>query len=346
MCRQACPVGHVTSRETYTPHGWALMIESVARGQLTWTPETVGVMYACADCGLCQAHCVTDQPLPDAINQTRVALAAAGAAPAAVYDLDRRLREDAGAHGPVPRAVPAAGAVGLFVGDAAPHLQSPAIDAVRRLLSAAGLTPAILSAGRSTGLLASTLGLCETAVRLAEAVLADIHAAGVSDVLVFGPADRWTFTHVYPSRLGLAWPASIRIREVADVLAEAHAAGRLTLRREAIGPYAYHDPCHTARLDRGSRPAPRALLGAAFGGDEARELFWREARAHPCGAIGGLTVTHPDIADRLADARLADAEAAGASWLFTDEPACAHHLSRRSTAVTVRGLYEALADRL
>jgi hypothetical protein len=48
----------------------------------------------------------------------------------------------------------------------------------------------------------------------------------------------------------------------------------------------------------------------------------------------------------LAAARLADAEAAGATWLFTDEPACGQHLSGRSSSVTVRGLFEALADQL
>jgi len=35
MCRHVCPVGRVTSRETLTPHAWALTIESVKRGQLT-----------------------------------------------------------------------------------------------------------------------------------------------------------------------------------------------------------------------------------------------------------------------------------------------------------------------
>jgi Fe-S-cluster-containing hydrogenase component 2 len=49
MCRHVCPVGHVTHRETLTPHAWALTIESVARGQLSWNAETSGVMYACAD---------------------------------------------------------------------------------------------------------------------------------------------------------------------------------------------------------------------------------------------------------------------------------------------------------
>jgi Fe-S oxidoreductase len=288
---------------------------------------------------------VTDQPLPQAINQTRVDLAAAGAAPAIVYELDRRLKADGGAHGAAAGQAPAAGPVAWFVGDAAPQSRPAMVDAVTRLLAAVGVTPVPISAGRSSGLLASTLGLRDTAVQLAEAIVADVRASGASEVLVSGPADRWTFTQVYPTRLGVHWPEELRVREVSDVLAEAYGAGRLHLRQEPIGPYAYHDPCHTPRLEA-TRPAPRALLAAAFGIEHSRELFWREHRAHPCGATGGLEFTSPAIADALAAARLSDAEAAGAAWLFTDEPACGHQLAGRSPSVTVRGLYEALAERL
>src|SRR5690349_15083160 len=91
MCRQACPVGHVTARETYTPHGWALLIDSAKRGTIAWTDETVAALYACADCGLCRAHCITDRPLPDAIAAARAELVAQGKAPAAVMELNDRL---------------------------------------------------------------------------------------------------------------------------------------------------------------------------------------------------------------------------------------------------------------
>src|SRR6476660_8468226 len=92
MCRHVCPVGLVTSRETLTPHAWALTIESVKRGQLSWNRETADVMYACADCGLCRSHCVTDQPLPDAIVEARAEIVRRGVAPAVVAEIDRKLR--------------------------------------------------------------------------------------------------------------------------------------------------------------------------------------------------------------------------------------------------------------
>ena len=64
MCRHICPVGHVTAKETFTPHGWGLLIASVERGLLSWNEDTVSALYNCSDCGTCRAHCVTDQPLP------------------------------------------------------------------------------------------------------------------------------------------------------------------------------------------------------------------------------------------------------------------------------------------
>ncbi len=92
MCRHVCPVGHVTKLETLTPHGWALTIASVRRDLLTWNDETVGALYHCADCGTCRAHCVTDQPLPDAIASARAEVAARGLAPDTIYTLAETLK--------------------------------------------------------------------------------------------------------------------------------------------------------------------------------------------------------------------------------------------------------------
>ena len=76
-------------------------------------------------------------------------------------------------------------------------------------------------------------------------------------------------------------------------------------------------------------------------------MFWREGRAHPCGAIGGLEFTQPAIAARLADARLADAASRGAKWVIADDPGCLNHLrSRKSEGLEVRGLYELLVEQL
>jgi Fe-S oxidoreductase len=164
---------------------------------------------------------------------------------------------------------------------------------------------------------------------------------------VLTPEDRFGFERVYRDRLGLELPAGVRIREVSEVLAAGLAQGKVSFRPLADAPaYAYHDPCHSARVERDDA-APRALLLEVLGSDAERNLFWRGRRAHPCGAVGGLQFTQPAIAAKLADARLDDARSAGAAWLITDDPSCAHHLrSRPQQDVTVRGFYELLAEQL
>jgi Fe-S oxidoreductase len=348
MCRQVCPVGHATSRETLTPHAWALTIESVRRGQLAWNAETARVMYACADCGLCRSHCVTDQPLPDAIAGARGAIVAGGAAPPIVADIEAKLRAHANpysADAPVPARQ--TGGVALFVGDAGRHLGAGAVAAATRLLAAIGTTVVPIGSGRSTGLLASSLGLRDAAERLARAVVDEVTASGAREVLVLSPGDRWTFEYVYPARLGVPWPVSVHVREITDVLALAVADGRLPLgRRDPLPACGYCDPCHSPRVAR-QRPAPRALLAATFGARPAAELFWREARAHPCGAVGGLEFTSPDIARQLAASRLADAEAAGITTLVTEDPACVAHLAAQGHAgIELVNLYELAAAAL
>jgi Fe-S oxidoreductase len=354
MCRHVCPVGHVTARETLTPHAWALTIESVRRGQLAWNRETADILYACADCGLCRTHCVTDQPLPDAIVAARAEIVRAGAAPDAVRAYREQIaggREararDAGsgiqpgrARGAVPRV--------LFAGAAAVS-HPDEMTAALRLLEAAGLAAAPVGEGLDTGLTASSLGLVSEAAEQARDVVAEVLASGASDVLVLRPADRWTFEHVYPARLGVGWPPGVSIVEVTMALAGALDDGRLQIGRggdEGVEGVAYHDPCHSPRIRRDAL-APRRLLAAVSSGGRQPELFWRADRAHPCGAIGGLDRTHPEIARDLAIARCRDAAAAGAATIVTDDPECAAQLARHAgDTVRVQGLYGLLAERL
>src|SRR4029450_2723851 len=78
MCRHVCPITRVTYNEATSPHGWGLEIASVGRGLRDWKAATTDRLYQCADCGLCQSFCVTDQPLPDAIVAARAEVMAGG----------------------------------------------------------------------------------------------------------------------------------------------------------------------------------------------------------------------------------------------------------------------------
>lgn len=347
MCRHVCPVGNVTQREALTPHGWGLTIASVKRGLLEWNAETVGSLYSCADCGMCRAHCVTDQPLPDAIAAARAQVVEAGLAPIQVEVVRALLHEKQRLHGDVTGTNGMTQGVStsttaLFVPDTfAEHAH--VVGAAIQLLNAIGITPIILGGGRNSGYVPSSLGLRTEARALAEEHVREVVASGVQTVLVLTPGDLYTLRTLYPDRLGVSLPQGVEVVEVVTVLANALATGNLKLKpRESGSAFAYLDPSHTPRSGR-ENAAPRALL-RAVAGDGGKELFWSGERAQTGGATS-LQFVNPQLAERLARARLEDARAIGALSLFTEDANDAAWLNRVAPeyGIQVVNLYEELA---
>lgn len=347
MCRHTCPVGFVTNLETLTPRGWGLTIASVKRGLISWNEQTIGALYSCADCGLCRAHCVTDQPLPEAIAAARSEVVNRALAPAVVYELDEALKKWGNPYEEKkPEAVSEQGAVALFVGDAARYLWPSALEAALALLKAAGVEPVLIGVGRNNGYLASSLGLQETAVSLAQANLDELRASGAERLLVLTPGDYDAFQRIYDERLGLDWPDGVALMEVVEVLAQAVEAGNLKFNGASNDqPFAYVDPTHTVRVE-GRYNRPRRLLTAVMG-HSGVNMFWREGRAHPSGNTA-LQFTQPAISDQLTQARLEDAVQAGARRVITEDPGGLYQLNRHAAAngLQVEGLYELLAGQL
>jgi Fe-S oxidoreductase len=345
MCRHVCPVTRVTYNEATSPHGWALTIASVRRGLLDWDAEATDLLYQCADCGLCQSFCVTDQPLPDAIVAARVEVVASGRAPASVVAIDAALRSWGNAYGvaaPSPAATEWA-ETAVVVGSTAFHREWESVQAARRLLEQAGLSHRLAAVGRSSGYLAYTLGLRDTARQLARATVEELEHLGCRRLIVLSPGQAHTLKHVYPL-LGVALPEPVELIALADLLAGLLDEGRLKFRQSDFD-LVYHDACQTPRMPEHGR-APRRLL-AALTTRPLHEGFWREKRATPCGASGGLPWTQPALAAGLARAALADAGRDGARLIVTDAPQCLAHLRANAAAgVEVRGLYELLAEHL
>lgn len=347
MCRHVCSVGHVTALETLTPHGWALLIASQRRGLLDWNQESVSKLFSCADCGTCQAHCVTDQPLPHTIAVARSQVVAQNLAPDIIYALNEKLcqwenpyREQA------PQTIEGRGPVALFVGDEAAYVWPPALEAALTLLEAIGIEPVLIGVGRNSGYMASSLGLPETARNLAQANLDELISTGAEQLLVLNPGDYFTFKQLYPERLDLHLPQGVVLSEVISILAEALDEKRLLFDPlPPAAPHAYVDPSHSVRVPSRFK-APRRLVAAVLP-DSPRELFWRRERAHPVGSTA-LQFSEPQLADHLTLARLDDARQAGAQHLICEDPGTLRALSNHAGrfGLNVSGLYELLATRL
>jgi Fe-S oxidoreductase len=233
--------------------------------------------------------------------------------------------------------------IALFVGAAAWQAERANLHAARALLERVGVGHGLVAAGRDSGYLAYTVGLHDTARELARATVEEIAGMGSRTLITLSPEDAHTLLHVYPL-LGAPLPAGVEVVELTALLVGMLDTGRLRLRRSDLA-LAYHDPCQTPRLD-GRWQAPRRLL-AALTEQPIQEGFWREKRAAPCGASGGLPWTQPDLASGLARAALADAIRGGARVVVTEAPGCLTHLrAHAGEGVEMRGLYELLVEHL
>ena len=105
----------------------------------------------------------------------------------------------------------------------------------------------------------------------------------------------------------------------------------------------YHDSCSSLR-EMGVKAEPRALL-ASIGGLSLAEL----AQPEICCGFGGLfSVKYPEISERMADDKLADAGTTGAAAMLGGDLGCLLHLAgrlkRQGMTPEVRHAAEVLAD--
>jgi glycolate oxidase iron-sulfur subunit len=105
----------------------------------------------------------------------------------------------------------------------------------------------------------------------------------------------------------------------------------------------YQEPCHLAHAQRISAQ-PRALLRAIPG------LTLKEMHESSlcCGSAGIYNITEPEMAARLGNRKLDNAEATSADMLVTANPGChiqlAGGLRRRGSAMQVRHIVEVLDE--
>lgn len=347
MCRHLASVELVTHKETYSPHGWGILIASERRGLMEWDADSVNAMYTAVDNGNSRAHCVTDQPLPEIIAAVRAQLVEKKLAPDVVYELQTAFDEWSNPfEEKAPQVADGQGDVALFIGDETQYLWPNALDAALKLLAALDVDPVLIGVGRNNGYLASSLGLQTEAKSLAQATLDELKSTGAKRVLVLSPGDYFTFGQLYEERLGLSWPKDVEIVEVTTFLAEQLEAGKLKLKQSTDEvPFAYVDPTLSVRVAT-RHEAPRSLL-AAVQESSGVELLWRKERAHPVGSTA-LQFTHPDIAKKLTHARLQDGVRSGAKVLISDDAGTLHKLSKkaREYELRIQGLYEFLAAHL
>jgi glycolate oxidase iron-sulfur subunit len=132
---------------------------------------------------------------------------------------------------------------------------------------------------------------------------------------------------------------SAKVKDVSEFL------GAIELNTRDLKPLdatvTYQEPCHLAHAQRISAQ-PRKLLKAI----PSLKLVEMHESSLCCGSAGIYNVTEPEMAERLGNRKLDNAEATGAQILVTANPGChlqlAGGLRRRGNAMQVRHIVEVL----
>ena len=97
-------------------------------------------------------------------------------------------------------------------------------------------------------------------------------------------------------------------------------SGKLKLGKRVDSTVTYHDPCHLGRHNH-LYDEPRRIL-ESIPGIRLIEMERTREESRCCGAGGGVKTAFPELAEKIAALRVADAEKTGADTLATSCPFC------------------------
>lgn len=325
MCRHLCPVGLTTGRESNGPRAKALFLSLMEKG-LPIQKEAAQDMYECALCNACASNCETGYEPAAYIRDARAALATQGLVPEKVQLVIDALLKNGNLYGEdTAEAVKdldrgSDGKVLLYAGASAAIKSPENLTALMNLLEKSGVAFKLFLGANSSGAAEYDLLGDIAEVRDICAVCAKaINAEGKDTLVVLNPSDAVMFKQNYP-----AWgiPINARVVTATAFAAELVRNGSLKPKR-AAGIVTYHDPCRLARDLEETEPA-RELIEAM--GYTLKEMFQSRKITKCCG--GEVLAAHaPELVQKMACNRKADAERTGAELLITACPGCSAILS-------------------
>jgi len=377
-CSIKCPTGgEADEKEERTPRGKIRAVKRIRRTEMNplrraltsdeklkrMKEELAKSAYECTICGMCGEACPLSLDTIEMWESLRASLVRSGLGPMEAHDALIKSIENYDNPWMQPRAQRARWAkrhanildamkdqVDLlyYVGCTASY--DPEINIVANNLAeifeAAGLKIGIL--GKDEKCCGSTLlrlGEKEKAKALALENVKLFRKTGANRIVTACAGCYKTLYQDYPKLTGEKLP----VVHVTQFLTELIESGKILLmeKAEAI-KVTYHDPCHLGRHTK-MYEWPRRIL-AKLPGVTLVEMERTREKSRCCGAGGGLKTLDQELAMKVAEKRIEDAEATGASLLVTSCPFCEQTLQeaarRRGGKIGVADITELIVQRL
>ncbi|MBS7247441.1 MAG: (Fe-S)-binding protein [Candidatus Jordarchaeales archaeon] len=353
-CRIKCPVYSVTKWESEGPRGRMILLRGIVYGLLEPTQKVIEKVYECTSCAMCNFNCDAGISPLEVMLGARRAFSRAGVAPPPPNKrMDMRIARDKNPYASPQEArfqwldvtLPEKSDGVLFVGCVNAFRHQETVKKAVSMLKAAGYDFTLLKDEVCCGMHPYWDGQTELAKQLAEQNALLFDKTEASTVITPCAGCYSTFTKAYPELVG---NFGFKVKHISEVIRDLAKEGVIELREGEAVKVTYHDPCHLGRHCNFYDP-PRELI-KLIPGVELVEMEKNRSEANCCGGGGGLFTLNPELAVRIAERRVKEAEATGSKYLITVCPLCRTNLDlaskRLDSQLRVCDLVDLVASRL
>lgn len=332
FCTYACPSFTIYWLESYGMRGRILILRRILEGGLTIDKETAKRLHSCTMCGYCDFKCSLN---PSKILEVaRRELFKMGLIPKKHKQFGKYVEEYRNPYGerhderfswvPSETRSPRKATSMYFAGCTTCYRQRSIGVNTIRLLRAIGTNFTLL--GKNEFCCGSPLlrtGQVEIAKKLINHNLKVIKKMGVLRVISSCAGCYRTLKFDYPELAGVT--LDFDVVHMVQVLAEAVEKEKIKLKSSHKMRATYHDPCHLGRHSN-VYEEPRKILENIVG-LKFIEMEQSKENAFCCGSGGGVKSAFPELALKIAQIRVKQAEEIGCELLITACPFCVLNLS-------------------
>jgi Fe-S oxidoreductase len=349
MCRHVCPVARVTGKETNNARSRAALLSLVARG-FEYTADMANMVYECTLCGACTTQCATCyDPLPFT-RAARLEAVFEDLAPESVKAAIRRILDsgailasdtnaekgDAENLTDEIRALPKKAPILLYLGSARRLCPGNAVNAVK-VLKRTGLSFMVMDKEPDSGAdLADIMGPAEEVREMAQKAADAFNSTGAEKIICLSPDSAKIICREYRE-----WGITLDAKP--ETFAHAAALwikeGLLKPAKKAL-TLTCHDSYHLVR-ELGESETVREIISSCA---NLKEMYRHGKEAVCCGE-GAVGLYRPDLAEKMARRRIADAQSTGAELIVATCPQSYYWLNKAG-GMPVKALETLLAESL
>ena len=316
------------------------LLDMVHQNSVEWDEEIANVLYGCTGCQLCKANCRHDNDVSSALWQGRALAVERGLAHPSLNDFPRQFHKRNRDLAATLRATTSPGTLkrtgdtGYFPGcdtiESGPTLVDAALALLRTVTSTS--IPIIAPPATCAGYPLWAAGYHQAARFWAQEFVERIR--NFATIVTDCAACTHLLRVVYPS---IGYDHNTRILTSVEFLLERQSALKIVRK---LSPVFYHDPCYLGRY-LGVYDQPRRLLAPCS--EQVREFYHAREQSLCCGGGGLVPTTYPEVAEKQARSRLAEAKIFDTYLVATACSTCKKTFTKAQTDVTVFHVLEALA---